>query len=123
MTKRKKILPVYSENGNGMKVKMCCASCAHKALTGKFRYRKCLKHQCKTKAHNVCCDWKMNKPSQRAGTPGDGQVKRKEYLMFLVSVREAERRAEKQGQAVPEKSIEEIRALFEQEHGSIYINI
>ena len=122
MTKRKKILPVYSENGNGMKVKMCCASCANKALTGKLRYRKCLKHQCKTKAHNVCCDWKMNKPSQQAGTPGDGRVKRREYLMFLLEVREAERRAEKQGQAVQEKSIEEIRAEFELTNGSIYID-
>ena len=43
--------------------------------------------------------------------------------MFLLEVREAEWRAEEQGQAVQEKSIEEIRALFEQEHGSIYFNI
>ena len=123
MTKRKKILPMYSENEYGMIVKRCCASCEHKALTGKLRYRKCMKHLCKTKAHNVCSDWAMSEQMKLAGTPGDGRVKRKEYQMFLMSVREAERLAEKQGQNVQEKEVEEIRALFEQEHGSIYINI
>ena len=121
MTKRKKILKMYSENGYGMSVRRCCASCVHKALTGKLRYRKCLKHLCLTKAHNVCSDWEMNFPSRQAGA-SEGKVKRREYQMFLLEVREAEIKAEEQGQQVEVKTIEEIRQLFEQEHGSIFLN-
>ena len=122
MTKRKKILTMYSENEYGMSVKKCCASCVYKDLTGKLRYRKCLKHLCLTKAHNVCSDWEMNFPSRQAGA-SEGKVKRREYQMFLLEVREAEIKAEEQGQQVEVKTIEEIRQLFEQEHGTIYMNI
>ena len=115
-------MTMYSENEYGMSVKKCCASCVHKALTEKLRYRKCLKHLCLVKSHNVCRDWTMNMRSKQAGA-SEGKVKRREYQMFLLEVREAEIKAEEQGQQVEVKTIEEIRQLFEQEHGTIYMNI
>lgn len=122
MTKRKKILTMYSENEYGMSVKKCCASCVHKALTGKLRYRKCLRHLCLTKAHNVCSDWEMNFPSRQAGA-SEGKVKKREYQLFLLEVRQREAAATKQGNRVTRLSIGEIRQQFEEEHGTIYMNL
>jgi hypothetical protein len=50
-----------------------------------------------------------------------GRVKRKEYLQYLLSVRKAERHSELLGLKIKPKTIEEIRAEFEGEYGSIYI--
>jgi hypothetical protein len=63
----------------------------------------------------------MNKPSQKAGA-SEGKVKRREYLMYVLEVREREHLAEKQGNKVAPMTLEEIRQLFEQEHGSIFLN-
>ena len=51
-----------------------------------------------------------------------GRVKRKEYLQYLLSVRKAERHSELLGLNVEPKPIEQVRAEFEAEHGSIYMN-
>ena len=95
MSRKKKMefLKMYSENGYGMSVRRCCASC-----------------------------WEMNKPSQKAGA-SEGKVKCHEYLMYVLEVREREHLAEKQGNKVAPMTLEEIRQLFEQEHGTIYVNI
>ena len=53
----------------------------------------------------------------------EGKVKKKEYLMFLVEERETEATARMNGLNILPKSIEEIRAAFEREHGSIFMNI
>ena len=50
-------------------------------------------------------------------------MKRKEYLMFLVSVRDDEKLAWQLGLKIEPKPIEDIRAEFEAEHGSIYIDV
>ena len=63
----------------------------------------------------------MSKLMELAGST-QGRVKRREYLMFVLEVREAEIKAEEQGQQVEVKTIEEIREVFEQEHGSIFLN-
>jgi hypothetical protein len=52
-----------------------------------------------------------------------GKVKSREYLMHLVDVRVKEAELKERGEQVTPKTIVEIRAEFEQEHGSIYINI
>jgi len=122
MTKRKKILKMYSENEYGMSVKRCCASCESMGLTGKLRYRKCLKHLCLVKPHNVCRDWTMNMRSKQAGAT-EGKVKKREYQLFLLEVRQREAAAAKQGNRVTRLSIGEIRQQFEEEHGTIYMNL
>ena len=124
MSRKKKteFLKMYSENGYGMSVRRCCASCMHKALTGKLKYRKCLKHLCLVKSHNVCRDWTMNMRSKQAGA-SEGKVKKREYQLFLLEVRQREAAAAKQGNRVARLSIGEIRQQFEEEHGTIYMNI
>ena len=64
----------------------------------------------------------MSKLMEQAGST-QGRVKRREYLMYVLEVREAEIKAEEQGQQVEVKTIEEVREVFEQEHGTIYMNI
>ncbi|MCR4816647.1 MAG: hypothetical protein K5842_05640 [Bacteroidales bacterium] len=115
-------LTMYSENEFGMSVKRCCASCAHKELTGRLKDRECKEHDCLVRPRNVCLDWVMDKPSQRAGAT-EGRVKKREYLMYLLEVREREYLAEKQGNRVTPLTISEIRQLFEKEQGSIYLSL
>ena len=111
---------IMTTNANGATVKVCCASCEFKTWkTDCMRW--CTKRKAEVAADNYCNRWRMSEQMKRAGRPGDGRVKRKEYLVFLMSVREAERLAEKQGQKVQEKEVEEIRAEFEQANGSIFL--
>ena len=52
-----------------------------------------------------------------------GKVKCKQYLNYLIGVRNAEFDTRDHGISVVHKSIEEIRAEYESKFGSIYINI
>ncbi|MBP3211119.1 MAG: hypothetical protein J6M41_00925, partial [Prevotella sp.] len=74
------------------------------------------------KSHNVCRDWTMNMRSKQAGA-SEGKVKKREYQLFLLEVRQREAAAAKQGNRVARLSIGEIRQQFEEEHGTIYMNI
>ena len=124
MTKKlkKELLATFAENAYEISVKRCCASCESMGPSEKLRYRKCLKHLCLVKPHNVCRDWTMNMRSKQAGA-SEGKVKKREYQLFLLEVREAEIKAEEQGNRVTRLSIGEIRQQFEEEHGTIYMNI
>ena len=53
----------------------------------------------------------------------EGRVKRREYLMYLAEIRKEEKYRHAAGCRIEPKPIEEIRAEFEAQHGSIYINI
>ena len=57
------------------------------------------------------------------GRSGWGRVKRKEYLQFLMAIREEEHQAEMLGLKIKAKSIEVVRREFELEHGSIYMDL
>lgn len=52
-----------------------------------------------------------------------GKVKRKEYLDYLTSVRKEERNAELLGLHITPKTIEQVRAEFEEQFGSIYVEM
>lgn len=106
--------PIMTTNPHGITVKVCCASCEFKTWkTDCMRW--CSKRKAEVAAGNYCNRWRMSKQMEQAGTPGDGRVKRQEYLMYVLEVREAEWLAEEQGKQVEVKTIEEIRQLFEQE--------
>ena len=51
-----------------------------------------------------------------------GRIKRREYLMFLVETRDMEHQARQRNLHVRKKRLREIRAAFEAEHGSIYMD-
>ena len=122
-----------TENTFGIRVNKLCASCAYKDLTRAVSLRRCTKHGEDVRPRDVCKCWAMSEQLQLAGRT-QGRVKRKEYLMYLVAVREDERlrvgdgtsgmaSAEQMGKRVKAKSIAQVRAEFEREHGSIYIKI
>ena len=52
-----------------------------------------------------------------------GKVKRREYLMYLAEIRKKEKSRHAGGCRMESKTVEEIRAEYEAEHGSIYMNI
>lgn len=53
----------------------------------------------------------------------EGKVKKKQYLDYLVRVRYEEQRARDIGMRIAWKSIAEIRKEFEEQYGSIYVEM
>ena len=113
--------PKYVLNQQGLRVRKCCASCMHKTETTSDKYRECLKHGIIVSPGDVCNDWMMSKPLRMA-MKSEGRIKRIDYLMFVLNVRQSEWEAHDQGLDVTPVSAEQLRTEFEQEHGSIYIN-
>ena len=112
----------FTRNTHGIVVKKCCASCAYKELSKADVLRYCVRHEKEVSSSGLCSLWEMSKQAQLAGW-SQGQVKRKEYLMYLVTECENRKLAIQLGLRIEAKSNEEMRAKFEQEQGSIYINI
>ena len=118
-------------NSHGIEIKKCCASCKHKDLTRLLSARFCSLHQKKVKPREGCKQWEMSEQMQAAGLSG-GKVKKKEYLKYVMEVREDERlRVGEQSSGmsladqlkiqIPHKSISQIRREFEAKNGSIYV--
>ncbi len=108
----------FVRNRFGIRIKRCCASCAFKDFTRAVTERRCKEHAKNVKPCEVCECWKMSSLLQSVQF-SDGQVKRREYQLYFLKVRseELEKGVKKQ------KSIETIRAEFESQYGSIFINI
>ena len=102
-----------------IKVKKYCMSCAFKDLTRCLNSRFCIKHETEVKRTHVCVDWEMSLQQRMAGYPR-GRVKIREYLMYVLAVREDEALAIDRGEEVTIKSVEELRAEFKEHHGEIY---
>ena len=58
--------------------------------------------------------------TQRMAGFARGSVKCREYLMFVLAVREDEAEALERGEAVEIKTIDDLRAKFIENHGEIY---
>ena len=110
-----------TKNAFGIVINKCCASCTFKDLTRAVSQRRCKKTGKSVSPSGYCKQWAMSRQLQMAGR-SQGQVKRKEYLMYLVAVREEELQAEQRGLKFKPKCIAEIRAEFEQKNGSIYLD-
>ena len=110
-------------NRNGIEIKKCCASCRFRQISSE-KGRFCIKHQKKVKAGWLCEDWKMSPNLEHAGDAG-GQVKCAKYLDYYRKRWVGQREAVIAGKMKPEDMLtaEQIRKEFEQEHGSIFINI
>ena len=109
------VMPVV-RNKFGVCVKQCCCSCAFKEETRLMSERYCTKHEKSVKmpSVSVCQHWKMNMQQRMAGL-GHGKVKCREYLMYVLKVRESE-----DPEATP-KSVQDIRQEFEEKYGSIFM--
>ena len=100
-------------------VKKCCMSCTFKDLTRCVGKRFCLKQEMDVQKDFYCPKWRMSHTQKMAGF-ARGRVKCREYLMFVLAVREDEAQANERGEAVEIKTIEELRAEFLENHGEIY---
>ena len=107
-------------NSHGIEVKKCCASCRYKDLTRLMTARFCTEHNKRVKPRECCYEWAISDQLEAAGR-GGGQVKRREYLRYLLEVRSDESLADQLGIRTPHKTIDQIRQEFEKNHGSIYI--
>ena len=58
--------------------------------------------------------------TQRMAGFARGSVKCREYLMFVLAVREDEAEALERGEEIEIKTIDELRAEFLKNHGEIY---
>ena len=112
----------FTVNGYGVVIRKCCASCLHKGQTRLMTKRHCSEHDKDVSPTGLCSLWEMCDQVKAAGL-GGGRVKRREYLKYLALVRGDENIAKQNGLKIMPKSVDAIRREFEQEHGSIYINI
>ena len=113
----------YVRNEHGINIKVCCASCKQRKITSD-RGRVCGLSGNKVKAGNCCDQWEMNRRLQNAGMSG-GQVKSWRYLSYYRERWTEQREALTSGRitAAAMLSAENIREKYEQEQGSIYINL
>lgn len=130
MTKKKKEVLFHTRNKHGIRMARCCMSCAFKEETEQKRIRVCFLDKLPHRRCHMCHDWQMSRTMEGAGTSG-GRIKRREYLMFALAIRCEEQESltpnpspKGEGDFMSEKckSVEEIRAEFEKEYGSIYVD-
>ena len=70
-----------------------------------------------------CCPlWRLSEQLRQVGL-GVGQVKRLDYLKYVLCIRFEEARNEELGIAFQSKSIEQIRRDFEEKNGSIFLSL
>ena len=119
-------------NAHGCKIKKCCASCQHKCIESDGT-RVCASMMLKVQQKFKCKKWQMSDGLKNAGKC-DGKVKRKEYLIYVQEIRSAERRRVGDGTSgmsddiqngiiteQERKTLEEIRKMFTEKFGSIYV--
>jgi hypothetical protein len=120
MAKRKvKVKTEMVENKFHIKVKKCCMSCAFKDQTRCVNSRFCVNHETEVKRTHVCGKWEMSLQQRMAGYPR-GRVKCREYLMYVLAVREDEELAIERGEEVTIKTVNQLRKEFREHHGEIY---
>ncbi len=108
-------------NAHGAKVKRCCASCQHKCVDGEGK-RICAQMMLKVQQKFKCKQWQMSDGLKNAGK-SEGKIKRKEYLAFLLEVRRDESDDIQRGIITKQerKTLKEIRQLFTEKYGNIYV--
>lgn len=109
-------------NRFGLQVKMCCASCQFKDLTRASSKRWCNRQEKNMKSDCLCSLWRMSQQLRTAGM-SKGDVKRKEYLMFVLATHQREDEAKGRGEEVAPKSLADLRKEFEAKYGEIYVRM
>ena len=116
---KEKVKVKKKRNKFRIRVKKCCMSCAYKDLTRCMGKRFCVKHEMDVKRDFYCTKWRMSHTQRMAGF-ARGSVKCREYLMFVLAVREDEALAIERGEEIEVKTLDELRAEFLENHGEIY---
>ena len=94
-------------NKRGIKVKRCCVSCKYKEIDD-YGKRHCTKgfDSCET-----CRSWRMRDELRKAGTPF-GVIKTKEYLHYVLDIRDRETNSSCYVNRGPLRDINEIRKEY-----------
>ena len=109
-------------NKYGVKIRKCCASCDARVITTTGTYRMCSLDHKEVDGTDVCNSWQLRSGLEEAGS-AKGGVKRKAYFNYLQEVRDREATARNLGLRITAKTLEEVRAEFEIENNSIFINL
>ena len=109
-------------NKFGIWIKECCASCDARGITTKGTCRMCLLDNKEVDGTDTCSSWQLRSGLEEAGS-AQGGVKRKAYFNYLQEIRDGEATARNLGLRIAAKSLEEVRAEFEKENNSIFINL
>ena len=72
----------FVRNAQFIKIKKCCASCAHKGFQ-RDDIRICALGEGIVKSSYVCPKWQMREELEKVGRNPDGLVKRKAYLNYV----------------------------------------
>ena len=110
-----------ARNAHGVKVKRCCARCQHKCVENDGT-RVCAAVMLKVQQNFKCRKWQISDGLNHAGC-GGGNVKCKEYLAYVQEIRSTESDDIQYGMITERerKTLEEIRQLFTEKFGSIYL--
>lgn len=114
------IPPATVKNPQYIEVKKCCASCKFRDIERSMRLRFCEKLEIEVRPDSCCDRWKISDGMKAVGST-EGRIKRREYQLFLIRVRELEAVKREKKLFVKSRSNEDIRKVFERLYGSIYV--
>lgn len=105
----------FVTNNNGIRFKVCCASCENRVLevTGSRRGLMKPKH----KTDNQCTAYQFRTSLMDAGKE-KGRIKKPDYFRFLLEWRDREKASNGK---VPPAGLTQIRSEYEKMYGSIYL--
>jgi hypothetical protein len=73
----------FTRNPYGIRIKMCCASCEHKAISRLQTVRFCKEHTRKVQSSDLCLKWKMASQLKNVGSSqGDVRDKDTKEVLF-----------------------------------------
>lgn len=119
MGTKKENVVFHTRNKHGVRIARCCMSCAFKEESELKTIRVCSLDKLPHHRCHMCRDWQASQTMEGAGTSG-GRIKRREYLMFVLAIRCEEQEEADAGKEIVPKDVREIRAEFENMHGSVF---
>lgn len=106
----------FAMNEWGVRIKMCCASCEWMDATRLQTKRRCTKRRKGVRPCDCCPKWVMSHKMMDV-RKSEGKIKRREYQLFLLKIREQEMLEGKEDG----RDVMELRAEFESQYGSVYL--
>ena len=103
------------KNKRGIKIKKGCISCKYKKIDRLGR-RTCRLQS--TIEEGYCRKWRMTDALRNAGNPF-GAIKSKEYLRFVLGIRESEMNGSWRVNIAPQREVAEIRKEYLDRHKDI----
>ena len=115
---------VFKKNEYGIRIRLCCASCIHKAEHME-QTRKCTLFDSKVFPDGLCSSYKVHPRYLNVGSTPEGRIKRKEWMDFFHRFHGATLGAKEDGTPLERKTklISVIAKNWEVANGSRFIDI